>query len=163
MNVDQIIRAFNTQGVAYLLIGGINFLLRHAPLLTYDVDLWIEDSPENLDRCENALADLQAEWGASEHEWGPVADKRPGWLRQQAVFCLTSPSGPIDIFRSVRGVEAWAVCRARAFSEHTASGVPYLGLCDADMLKCQLALPEREQDQKRIRALRRALGRSEDE
>jgi hypothetical protein len=163
MNVDRILETFNRGRVAYILIGGINFLLRHAPLLTYDVDLWIEDSPENLDRCEKALCDLQAEWGASEHDWGPVANKRAGWLRQQAVFCLTSPSGAIDVFRSVKGLEAFAACRARAQTGRTASGVPYVGLCDEDMLKCQLALPEPERDQKRIRLLRKAIGRSEDE
>jgi hypothetical protein len=163
MNVDRILETFNRGRVAYILIGGINFLLRHAPLLTYDVDLWIEDSPENLDRCEKALAELQAQWGASEHDWGPVANKRAGWLRQQAVFCLTSPSGAIDVFRSVKGLEDFAACRARAQAGHTSSGVPLVGLCDGDMLKCQLALPERDQDQKRIRLLRKALGRSEDE
>ena len=55
MNVDQILRAFNETQVEYILIGGMNFLLRHAPILTFDVDLWIDDTPENRARCEAAL------------------------------------------------------------------------------------------------------------
>ena len=47
MNVDEILRVFNECGVEYLLIGGMNFLLRHQPVLTYDIDLWIRDTPMN--------------------------------------------------------------------------------------------------------------------
>jgi hypothetical protein len=37
MNVDEILRTLNQEHVDYLLIGGMNFLLRHLPELTYDV------------------------------------------------------------------------------------------------------------------------------
>jgi hypothetical protein len=81
MNADQILTTMNQFGVAYLLIGGMNFLLRHEPsLLTYDVDLWIENTPENRKRCESALAALDAEWGATDADWGPVAQRQSGWL-----------------------------------------------------------------------------------
>lgn len=39
MNVDGILRGLNDHGVEYILIGGMNFLLRHRPVLTYDVDI----------------------------------------------------------------------------------------------------------------------------
>jgi hypothetical protein len=35
MDVDHILRTFDTHGVEFLLIGGMNFLLRHEPVLTY--------------------------------------------------------------------------------------------------------------------------------
>jgi len=161
MNIDHILETMNRCKVAYLLIGGVNFLLRHAPVLTCDVDLWIEDTEENLDRCREALAALRAEWGTAESDWGPVADKGSQWIRTQRVFCLTSPHGAIDIFRSVKGLPPWSACRARAHSARTAAGVPYCGLADADMLECQLALDESERNQERIRVLTRALGLGE--
>jgi hypothetical protein len=37
MNVDAILRALNDAQADYLLIGGMNFLIRHAPELTFDV------------------------------------------------------------------------------------------------------------------------------
>jgi len=161
MNVDQILETFHRHQVAYILIGGVNFLVQHAPVLTYDVDLWIEDTPPNLDRCEKALADLQAEWGPSENDWQPVADKKPGWLAGQTVFCLTSPHGAIDVFRGVAGLESWSACRGRAPALHTAAGTVFRGLSDEDMLRCQLALPEAERKADRVRALRKALGEAE--
>jgi hypothetical protein len=160
MNVDHILETFNSQQGAYLLMGGMNFLLRHTPVLTYDVDLWIDDEPENLARCERALALLRAEWGASENQWGPVADQPPGWLGRQPLFCLTSPFGPIDVFRSVKGLGSWAASRARAVSGQTASGTPFMGLPDEDMLQSQMALPETERNQQRIQTLWKALERA---
>jgi hypothetical protein len=52
MTVDQILETFNRRQAGYLLIGGMNFLLRHQPVLTFDVDLWVADTPENLRRTE---------------------------------------------------------------------------------------------------------------
>lgn len=161
MDVDHILRTMNDHGVDYLLIGGMNFLLRHAPVLTYDVDLWIHDVPANRARCAAALAALGACWGPSEADWRPVADQ-PLWLERQPVFCLTSPSGAIDVFREVRGLGAWEAAAARAVAGLTAAGVAYRGLADEDMIACQLALPEAERRPGRIETITRALhGRGE--
>jgi hypothetical protein len=162
-NTDHILATLNRHQVDYLLIGGVNFLLRHAPVLTYDLDVWVEDSEDNRRCCEAALAELQAEWGRSDEDWGPVAAKRAGWLDSQAVFCLTSPHGAIDVFRSLQGMDAWAACRARAASERSPSGVAYEGLSDADMIRCQLALPEGERNRSRIEYLENVSREARDE
>jgi len=39
VNVDEILRILHAENVYCLLIGGMNFLLRHLPELTFDVDL----------------------------------------------------------------------------------------------------------------------------
>lgn len=161
MRIDAIFQTFQQQQVAYLLIGGVNFLLRHAPVLTYDVDLWIEDGPENCARCEIALAEIQAEWGPDDSSWTPVAQMPVGWLRRQAVFCLTSPVGAIDIFRAVTGLPDWAACRARAIFARTAAGTAYWALADADMLRCQLALPPEQRNEARIQFLQNLPGSHE--
>jgi hypothetical protein len=159
MNVDSILQALLEHRVEYILIGGMNFLLRHAPVLTFDVDVWIEDSKENRDRCEKALGSLQAEWGFSDEDWGPVAAKPPGWLSLQMVFCLFCPNGSIDIFRSVKGLNSWAECRRRASKEKTSAGTPYFGLSDEDMLLCQTALDVTEQKTQRIQMLEQVLNK----
>lgn len=157
MNVDRILGVLNDHQVRYLLIGGMNFLLRHQPVLTYDIDFWIQDTVDNLGRCELALARLRAEWGASDADWGPVARKTAGWLGRQSVYCLTCPDGAIDVFRSVPGLAAWIDSFRRCYHETTASGVPYYGLSDEDMLACQLALSDNERKPGRVAALIRAI------
>ncbi len=158
MNVDHILKTLNDHGVDYLLIGGVNFLLRHSPVLTYDVDVWIEDSKENRRRCEGALIELDAEWGASDDQWERVANKPAGWLDRRGIFCMNSPYGALDIFRSVEGIDDWNEANNRSVKEQTREGVPYRGLSDRDMLECQLALGAPDQKRARIEALRRALG-----
>jgi len=78
-------------------------------------------------------------------------------LTRQWVFCLTSPVGAIDIFRGVTGLPSWEACRERAVVGQTAALVEYRGLCDEDMIACQLALPEGQRRKTRIETLRRAI------
>ena len=81
MNIDLILSEMNTARVDYLLIGGVNFLLRHNGPLTHDV---------------------------------------------QAVFCLLTSAGSLDIFRDGRGLEGqYTDCRKRATPAETAGGVRF--------------------------------------
>ena len=146
----------NRHQVGYILIGGMNFLLRHEPVLTYDVDLWIDDTDKNRSSCEKALAELDAEWGSSDDNWKPVKKLPKDWLKRQVVFCLTSPHGAVDIFRKLDGPKDWNNACKNAILEKTKAGICYRGLSDEDMLKCQLALDKKDQKPDRIRTLRKA-------
>ena len=84
MNVDRILATMNDCQVEYILIGGMNFLLRHEPILTFDVDLWIDDQEANCRRCERALETLEAEWGESDSDWRKVAERRTRLARSPA-------------------------------------------------------------------------------
>ena len=142
MNVDAILKSFADHAVDAILIGGMNYLLRHQPVLTYDVDFWVKDTDENLARVAAALRELGASWGRDEASWKPVPDGFE-WLHAQPVFCLSSAQGAIDIFRDLAGLEGqYEACRARATVCQTASGISYVSLADQDMIACQLALPE---------------------
>jgi hypothetical protein len=158
MNVEQILETFNRYKVDYLLIGGMNFFLRHRPDTTFDVDLWIEDSSDNRSRCHQALVELKAKWGTADDDWGPVSRGSASWLERQSVFCLDSPAGPIDIFRMVKGLNSWEICQHRAVKATTKAGVGFLALSDEDMLQCQVVLPEHEQKLDRVRFLKERLG-----
>ncbi len=150
---DSIMATMNTHQVEYILLGGMNFLLRHQPVLTYDVDVWIQDTPENRTRCEQALIAMEAEWGKTDTDWGPVSRFQPGWLELQGVFACATKYGALDIFRKVKGLDSWECCRSRAETCSTASGTAFQSLCDADMLACQYALEESLRKMDRVRYL----------
>jgi hypothetical protein len=157
MNVDEILRALNDRQVDYLLIGGMNFLLRHLPELTFDVDVWVADHGENLGRLNRALRDLGAEWGRTEAAWAPVPEDWQ-WLETQPVFCLTTQHGALDVFRDVLGLEGrYPECKARSVLAQTANAVPFPALGDEDMLACQEALPPGERKARRMAILRDAI------
>jgi len=154
INVDLILQTLNQNYVEYLLIGGMNFLLRHKPVLTYDVDVWINDTEDNCRRCELALIELGAQWGATDADWKPVSSMVPGWLRGQELYSLTTSYGALDVFRYVRGLEDWLACRNRSYLGKTKVGTPFQGLSDQDMLTAQYALDKRDQKQERIEHLK---------
>jgi hypothetical protein len=162
MNIDAVLSKLNERQVAYLLIGGVNFMLRHQPINTGDIDVWIEDNAENRQRCELAVAELGAEWGRTDSEWGPVASLPPGWLAAQGMFCLMTPAAPLDIFRSVPGLGSWQDCRSRGIRGTTEVGTPFFGISDSDMLECQLALTPGLQKLDRIRYLRNITGSTDE-
>jgi hypothetical protein len=135
----------------------MNFLLRHLPELTFDVDIWVLDDAQNLARLNRVLQTLEAAWGATEKEWRPIGgDWR--WLQRQGCFYLTTAFGALDIFREVRGLEGrYLECQAGAVPSNTASSIPYLALSDEHMLACQESLPPAEQKQHRMQVLRKAI------
>lgn len=159
MNIDPILESFNKQKVAYMLIGGMNFHLRHKPVLTYDIDFWVENTEENLSRCEKALVELNAEWGKSQEEWGPVTNIKPGWLIDPPEICLTSSYGPINVYKNRKGLDSWAVVNGRAYAGTTPGGVSYRGMGDEDTLKDQYALDEQDRRMERIAVLEEVLGK----
>ena len=162
MNIDHVLQTLAYHEVDYLLIGGVNFMLRHEPEITYDIDIWIADNTANLEKTIKFLKAIDAEWGATEDEWKPVPDTTT-WLTLQSVFCLTSPIAAIDIFRQVKGLEnRFGECKANSISAMTASGIPYQALSDQHMLEAQLALPENQQKTGRIEALNKAIKTAHD-
>ena len=159
MNVDEILSALNKERTDYILIGGMNFLIRHLPELTFDVDVWVNHSEENLIKLNKALCALGAAWGPTEKEWQTVGEDWR-WLQRQNVFCLTTRHGAVDVFLEVRGLEGrYAECRRAASEWRTNASVPFASLSDEHMLACQEALPLSEQRPGRVKVLREALRR----
>ncbi len=143
----------NRHQTNFILIGGMNFMLRHHPVLTFDVDVWIEDEAENRSRTESALIALDAQWGPDEKTWGSVRQLPADWLASQSMFALTTRAGALDVFRHVDGLPSWRNCRARALALNTRAGHAFWSLADQDMLACQYALDERTRKVDRIRYL----------
>ena len=162
MDIDRILNILARQQVDCILIGGVNFLLHHAAELTFDMDIWVNDTDENLARLNAALREMKAEWGQTEKEWAPVPNTHH-WLKTQNLFCLTTGLGAVDIFRVVKGLEGkYAECVAEARRAKTAGGAPYVGLSDRHMLISQEALDFHEKKSKiteRIETLKKAISR----
>lgn len=56
---EGLIRALNTAGVEYILVGGLAATVHGAARATYDVDVVCARSPANIERLVRALAPLQ--------------------------------------------------------------------------------------------------------
>jgi hypothetical protein len=150
---QAVFHVLNEHAVSYLLIGGLNYFLRHRPVSTQDIDVFVDSSRDNLTRCETALAALGAQWGRVDAEWTLTSEKPAGWLSGQSVFCLLTPHAPLDIFFSVPGITSFAAAAANAVTIVTNDGTKVQCISTEDLLACQLALPENLRRLDRVRHL----------
>jgi len=153
----QVFSTMNSHSVSYLLVGGLNYFLLHKPVTTQDIDLLIEDTPQNGSRCELALKELKGEWGRRDEDWGPVSEKRDGWLSSQSVFCLLTNCGPLDIFLSIPGIPNYQAAFLRSIALELDTNTSVRLISPADLLECQFAIPEAYRKPERIAFLRGKL------
>ncbi len=146
----RVFSALNISGVSYLLVGGLNYFLRHKPVTTQDIDLFIDDSPQNRQLCEIALIEIGAEWGRRDEDWDKVSAKPKGWLSGQSVFCLLTRFGPVDIFLSLPGIPSFSEALLRSVSFEIDQSTQVRLISTEDLLACQLAIPEVYRKQERI-------------
>ena len=55
---EDMLELLEKHEVRYLIIGGLAFIYHAKPRYTKDMDLWIESSPENIYRANQALAEF---------------------------------------------------------------------------------------------------------
>jgi hypothetical protein len=99
---SELFASFNAHQVRALVVGGYAFAFHARPRYTKDLDLWIEPSPDNVERLLRALADFG--FGSLGLTVGDF--ERPGQFVQ-----LGYPPNRIDLMTSIPGLtfeEAWA-------------------------------------------------------
>jgi hypothetical protein len=60
--IASFFRSLETRGVGYLLISGQATVLYGAATFSEDIDLWVEPSPENIERLRGALSAARAQY-----------------------------------------------------------------------------------------------------
>jgi hypothetical protein len=157
-NYRRVMVEMNRNHVSFLLVDGLNYFLVHRPVATQDIDLLIENTVTNRLACERALIALGAEWGKRDEEWGPVEEKKSGWLWGQSVFCLLTTCGPVDIFLSLPEIPDYSEAVERSLLHSIEKDLQINLISAYDLLECQLAIPESNRKVERMRHLREILG-----
>jgi hypothetical protein len=98
---SELLASFNAHGVRALVVGGYAFAFHARPRYTKDLDLWIDPSPDNVERLLRALDDFGfGSVGLTAQDF-----ERPGQFVQ-----LGYPPNRIDLMTSIPGLtfeEAW--------------------------------------------------------
>lgn len=94
MNSDfrDLLKLLEDFQVSFLVIGGYAVIRYTEPRYTKDLDLWIEPTPENADRCFRALA----AFGAPLTGLGPLDFTQQGYVYQMGV-----PPTRVDVLMSL--------------------------------------------------------------
>jgi hypothetical protein len=96
----DLLRAFNTNAVKYLIIGGHAFGVHAEPRTTKDLDLFIRSDAENAKAVFRALSQFGA----------PLGELSPADFEDGTAFQMGQPPDRIGILQKIDGVnfdEAW--------------------------------------------------------
>lgn len=129
----EFIASLNANNVRYLIVGGYAVALHGHPRYTKDMDVWIENTPENASRLVQALADF----GFASLEL-QVSD----FIEPDMVIQLGYPPNRIDVLTSLKGVtftECYERKKEVAFDDVTAN---FIGLDDLRKNKGATARPQ---------------------
>jgi hypothetical protein len=98
----KLLRAFSKVDVRYLLVGAFAVEYHGQPRTTRHMDLWLDDSADNMERVYRALADFGAPAIAIDH-LNAASPLEVVWIGV--------PPNRIDLAKGIRGLdfgEAWA-------------------------------------------------------
>ncbi|MBM4342154.1 MAG: nucleotidyltransferase [Deltaproteobacteria bacterium] len=141
----DLLEAFAAQGVQYLVVGGYAVGAHDVPRFTKDIDLLIDATPENRDRCTLALQ----EFGAPDAVVAAMRDAGP-----DDVVWLGQPPLRIDLLQSIPGIDFAQAWPRRLTLDLEGLSIEVIGLQDLIAAKQAAARP---QDRRDARALRRKL------
>jgi hypothetical protein len=142
----ELLSAFASAGVEYLLVGGYAVAHHARPRFTKDIDLWVGGDPENLKRVATALEAFGAPRDVCEHV------RHLG--QSEVVFFGASPAR-VDILREIEGV-AFAQCYPRRVEARWDDvAVSIIGLDDLIANKRAVGRPQDQLDVAVLEKVRR--------
>lgn len=145
-NATKLFAALQQHHVRYLVIGGFAATIFGVPRFTYDVDLFVENRPDNIEAMLNALIDLGSDMAAIVKT-----------TRSPFVTIVEFDDLPVktDILVNVPGL-AWDDAWANRVSQ-SYQGQPFYTVSRADLIKAKRAVG-RWQDLEDVKALEATMG-----
>jgi hypothetical protein len=117
----KLLRAFTHVDVRYLLVGAFAVEYHGQPRTTRHMDLWLDDSPENLERAYRALA----EFGVP-----PILIDHLNAASPLEVVWIGVPPNRIDLAKGLRGLDFAAAWDHRVEAEIDGLAVHVIGRRD---------------------------------
>lgn len=143
-DLKELLRAFNDQGVKYLIVGGYAFGVHAEPRATKDLDIFIRSDEQNAKAVFRALG----QYGA------PLVELSPADFMDGTTFQIGQPPARIDILQQIDGIsfdEAWKNRIEGIIDEEIQAAV----ISRSDLIRNKLA-SGREQDTLDAKKLRSA-------
>lgn len=99
LNLPHLLEVLNRNNVEYILVGSMAAVIQGAPYATYDVDMIVKHSDQNLDRTAVALQELGARQiaGLQALEEGPPPTSGADLARHLSMF--NTNAGRVDVLR----------------------------------------------------------------
>jgi hypothetical protein len=137
----DLLAEFDAHGVEYLLVGGQALALHGHPRFTKDADLWLRDTPENLDRTKAALRAFGAP---------PSTLAGLDAARGLDVVWMGAPPARIDLMMAVPDGDFDAAWPRREVRDVAGTPVNFVGRADLVRLKRASGRPQDLLDAERL-------------
>jgi hypothetical protein len=137
----DLLAEFDAHGVDYLLVGGQALALHGHPRFTKDADVWLRDSPDNLDRAKAALRAFGAP---------PATVDGLDAARGLDVVWMGAPPARIDLMKAVPDGDFEAAWSRRETRDVAGTPVVVVGRADLAKLKRASGRPQDLLDAERL-------------
>jgi len=107
-----LLSSLQTEGVSFVIIGGVAATLHGAARVTFDLDVVYDRSSENLERIVRALAPFQPYLRGAPPGLPFKFDSET--LKRGLNFTLTTSEGPIDLLGELTGVGSFSAVLANS-------------------------------------------------
>ena len=139
---EDMLELLEKHEVRYLIVGGLAFIFHAKPRYTKDLDIWVDFTPDNVDRANRALT----EFGSPE-----LLSKK----RADEVLQIGVAPDRIDLLLRVNGRafdEAWS---RRVDSEYGGVVARWIGLDDLLAIKGAIDHPRHREDARVLEQVKR--------
>ncbi len=140
MQPEEIFRSLATEGVEYVLVGGLAATAHGASIVTLDTDICFRQTPENCERLARALKAVGAEIYPPRAVEIPITGE---FLLTPRIVNLRTRAGRLDIMASVPGLGSYDDLAANAVTISVGDlPVPLLSLDQLIQAKSVLDQPK---------------------
>jgi hypothetical protein len=130
---EDILLLMETHKVKYLIIGGLAFIYHAKPRYTKDIDLWIDATPENVKRANEALA-----------EFGSPFLLNPDKVEE--IIQLGIAPNRIDLLLHVAGVKFSTAWKKRIQGQYGSARANWIDLESLIRIKSRIDHPRHQED-----------------
>jgi hypothetical protein len=139
---EDMLTLFHRHEVRYLIVGGLAFIYHAKPRYTKDIDLWLADDDQNIERANRALT-----------EFGSPAVLDPG-LSNQILQIGVDPNR-IDLLRHLTGATFESSWRRRVESTYGSAPANWIHIEDLLSIKSSINQPRHQEDARVLREVLR--------
>jgi hypothetical protein len=146
---EDMLALFEKHRVRYLVIGGVAFVFHVKPRYTKDLDVWVADDADNVNRVNGALA-----------EFGSPHLLDVGVAGQ--VLQVGLPPNRVDLLTHVEGVSFDRAWKTRVRSRYGKTEVNWIGLEELISVKSRIPVARHQQDVldlRRVKDMRQVAAR----
>jgi hypothetical protein len=139
---EDMLQLLDKHKVRYLIIGGLAFIYHAKPRYTKDMDLWIDPTPRNVKRANDALVEFGSPY---------ILDP----LKPEEILQLGVAPDRIDLLRRIAGIRFETAWDKRIKGKYGNAGVNWIDIDSLIRIKGHIDHPRHEEDARILREVRK--------